>query len=101
MDALFSLTESTADAKLPITEIIDKNKSTGTLMAIYFKHVQLSSDQSVLWMCLKALLAEMSSSRYTTVLKEDAVQTHFLWPSYETLKIKKRLKSLLDFHQVV
>lgn len=78
MNTLFSLTESTEDAKLPITEIIDRNKSTVTLMGIYFKHVQLNRDQCVLYTCLKALLAEMSSTRYTTVLKEDAAQTHFL-----------------------
>lgn len=101
MNTLFSLTEKTEDAKLPIAEIIDRNKSGVTLMGTYFKHVQLDSDQSVLWICLKALLAEMSSSRYTTILKEDAAQTHFLWPSYEALKIKIRLKSLLDFHQAV
>lgn len=48
MNTLFSLTENTEDTKLPITEIIDRNKSTGTLMGIYFKHAQLNRDQSVL-----------------------------------------------------
>lgn len=48
MNTLFSLTEKTEDAKLPIAEIIDRNKSGVTLMGTYFKHVQLDSDQSVL-----------------------------------------------------
>lgn len=77
MNTLFSLTENTADAKLPITEIIERNKSAGTLMGIYFKHVH-SLVTNLFCERLKALLAEMSSIRYTTVLKEGAAQTHFL-----------------------